>query len=71
MTAEDIFQGKLTELEKRYGPKTKLRTYQVLTEVVKWLDESGHGNITLSAVDHLLGQKIRAETIITTNGEMK
>jgi hypothetical protein len=71
MTAEDIFQGQLAELEKRFGPKTKLRTYQVLTEVVRWLDESGHGNITLSAVDHLLGQKIRAETIITTNGEMK
>jgi len=71
MTVEDTFQTQIAELEKRFGPKTRLRTYQVLTEVVKWLRESGHGNITLSAVNHLLGQKIRAETIITTNGELK
>jgi len=71
VTNEDIFQRQIAELEKRFGPRTKVRTYQVLTEVVKWLHESGHGNITLSAVDHLLGQKIRAETIITTDGELK
>jgi len=71
MTDEDTFQKQIAELEERFGPKTKLRTYQVLTEVVRWLHESGHGNITLSAVDHLLGQKIRAETIITTDGQVK
>jgi len=71
MTVEHIFQSQIAELEKRFGPRTKERTYQVLTEVIKWLHEEGHGNITLSAVDHLLGQKIRAETIITTNGELK
>ena len=71
MTVEDTFKRQIAELERRCGPKTKLRTYQVLTEVVRWLHESGHGNITLSAVDHLLGQKIRAETIITTDGELK
>ncbi|OHB54308.1 MAG: hypothetical protein A2173_11265 [Planctomycetes bacterium RBG_13_44_8b] len=71
LTIEDVFQRQIDELEKRFGIKTKERTYQVLTEVVRWLDESGHGNITLSAVDHLLGQKLRAETIITTNGEFK
>ena len=71
MKVEETFRKQITELEKRFGPQTKLRTYQVLTEVVKWLHESGHGNVTLSAIDHLFGQKIRAETIITTNGQLK
>lgn len=64
MTAEDTFQKQIAELEKRFGPKAKLRTYQVLSEVVKWLQESGDGNITLSAVNHLLEQEIRTETTI-------
>jgi hypothetical protein len=71
MTVEDIFQNPIAELEKKFGSKTKLRTYQVLTEVVRWLHESGDGNITLSAENHVLAQEIRAEAIITTNGELK
>jgi len=69
MTVEDTFQRQIAELEERFGPKTKLRTYQVLTEVVRWLHESGDGNITLSAENHLLGQEICAETTITADGE--
>ena len=71
MTIENTFQRQIAELEKRFGRRTKVRTYQVMTEVVRWLRESGHGNITLSAVDHIPGQKIRAETIITTDAEIK
>lgn len=69
MTVEDTFKRQIAELEKRCGPETKLCTYQVLSEVVKWLYESGDGNITLSAENHLLGQGIRAETTITANGQ--
>jgi hypothetical protein len=35
MTVEETFQIQIAELEKRFGPKTKLRTYEVLPEVVK------------------------------------
>lgn len=69
MITERRFQNQIAELEKRFGSKAKIRTYQVLTEVVRWLRVSGHGNLTLSAMDHLLGQKIRTETIITTGKE--
>ena len=69
MTDEDIFQRQIVELEKKCGPETKLRTYEVLSEVVKWLYESGDGDITLSAENHLLAQEIRAENTITTDGE--
>jgi len=69
MTAESRFQNQIAELEKQFGSKAKIRTYQVLTEVVRWLRISGHGNLTLSAVEHLLGQKICTKTIITTGKE--
>jgi len=69
MTVKDTFQRQIAELEKRCGPKTMLRTYQVLSELVKWLYESGDGNITLSAENHLLGQEICAETTITADRE--
>ena len=69
MTVEDTFQSQIDELEKRFGPKTKERTYQVLSEVVKWLYETGDGNVTLSAENHLIRQEIRTETTITANGQ--
>ena len=69
MKIEDTFQGQIEELERRFGLKTKLRTYQVLTEVGRWLRESGDGDITLGAADHLLEQEIRAETTITSDAE--
>ena len=67
MTVEDTFKRQIAELERRCGPKTTLRTYQVLTEVVRWLYEKGDGNITLSAENHMLRQEICAETTITAN----
>ena len=69
MKIEDTFQRQIVELERRFGLETKLRTYRVLTEVVRWLRESGHGDITLRAADHLLEQEIRAETTITSDAE--
>jgi len=69
ITVEDTFKRQMVELEKRCGPETKLRTYEVLSEVVKWLYERGDGNITLSAENHLLRQEIRAETTITAKGQ--
>lgn len=69
MTDEYIFQRQIAELEKRCGQKAKLCTYQVLSEVVKWLYESSDGNITLSAENHLLGQEIHTETTITMGGD--
>ena len=71
MKAEDTFQRQIVELERRFGLKTKSRTYQVLTKVVRWLRGSGDGDITLRAADHLLEQEIRAETTITTDAEPK
>ena len=64
MTSRDIFEFEIAALEQEIGQSAKSRTYRVLAEVVRWLRQSGHGNVTLSAVNNLLGTKIRTETII-------
>lgn len=48
----------------KHGIQAQIRTYQVLTEIVRWARESGHGNITLSAIDHIFSEKIKTETYI-------
>lgn len=55
ITAEDIFQRQVAKLKKICEPETKLRTYQVLSEVVKRLYESDDVSMTLSAENHPLG----------------
>jgi hypothetical protein len=65
MTNEKRLKNEITKLKQECGPKAQTRTCQVLAEVVKWLRENGHGNVTLSAVNHLLGEKIKTETVIT------
>lgn len=65
MTVEDTFKTQIAELEKRCGRETMLRTYKVLSAVIKRLCKTGDGNITLSAEDHLPRQEICAETTVT------
>ena len=69
MTSREIFDVEITALENKMGSKTRLRTYQVLTEVVRWLHHCGHGNITLSAVNSLLAEKLKTETIVSINNK--
>jgi hypothetical protein len=65
MTPREVFEFEVSALEQEVGTAAKLRAYQVLAEVVRWLRKSGHGNITLSAVNNLFGEKIRTETIVS------
>jgi len=65
MTSREIFESEVSALEQEVGMNAKMRTYQVFAEVVRWLRQNGHGNVTLSAVNNLLGEKIRTETIVS------
>lgn len=67
MTSREIFESEVSALEQEVGPNSKVRTYQVLAEAVRWLRQCGHGNVTLSAVNNLFGEKIRTETIINVD----
>lgn len=67
MTSREIFEFEVSALEQEVGVSAKVRTYRVLAEVVRWLRQCGHGNVTLSAVNNLFGEKIRTETIISVD----
>ena len=69
MSPETNLKNEIALLEQEWGLKAKLRAYQNLASVVRWVRESGHGSITLNAVGHLLGEKIRTETVITAGGK--
>jgi len=67
MTSREVFEFEVSALEQKVGSNAKVRTYQVLAEAVRWLRQCGHGNVTLSAVNNLFGEKIRTETIINVD----
>jgi hypothetical protein len=67
MTSREVFEFELSALEQKVGSNAKVRAYQVLAETVRWLRQCGHGNVTLSAVNNLFGEKIRTETIINVD----
>ena len=69
MNPETNLKNEITLLERECGLKAKLMAYRNLVAVVRWVRESGHGSITLNAVDHFLGDKIRTETVITAGGK--
>ena len=58
MVDEAALKNEIEKLGHEYGSKAKLRVYQVLTEVIKWIRISGHGSITLNAADHIFSEKI-------------
>jgi len=64
MEHSKILLEEIEHLGQKHGLKAQIRTCQVLTEIVRWAKESGHGNITLSAIDHIFSEKIKTETYI-------
>ena len=61
---QELLAEEIELIGQQYGAKVKSRTCQVLKQVIKWVRVSGHGNVTLSAVDHNFSEKIKTETYI-------
>lgn len=58
------FERKLTELRNSQGEKVALRFLQTTIEVANWLKYSGHGELTLSAKNSVLANKMNAREIV-------
>lgn len=59
-----VFIGEFEAYRKGFGQEEAAQMLSVLGEVVSWLRREGHGQVTLSAIDHRFGHKIEARTII-------
>ena len=60
----------LQALQRAYGAQAAIRNSEVLSELLRWLRQSsGHGDVKLSAVKHVLGSKFRVDCVITARRE--
>lgn len=65
MKAQEDFEEEMRLLERKVGQDAIDRTYCVLTLLLRWLRCHGHGDVTLSAINHMFGAKIRGDTVFT------
>ena len=68
MHARELLIIELGRLAGEFGPTAEVRALIVLAEVIRWLRQHGHGDITLSAQNHLFGKKFRSNTVISVEG---
>jgi hypothetical protein len=59
------FDQEYEALKKKVGEANAVKTLQILSEVIYWLRTFGHGNVTLSAIDHQFSPKFRGDTIFS------
>ena len=65
MAGQIQFEEEMKLLRRDAGRDSVDRAYRVLALVLRWLRCHGHGNLQLSAVNHMLGTKIRGDTVFT------
>jgi len=61
----EVFDREVAALKDEVGGKAVDRAYLVFAITIQWLRQWGHGNLILSAIDHVFGLKIRADTVFS------
>lgn len=61
--ARSRFDQEMRALQDAVGATAARRAYYVFASVVRWLRCYGHGDVRLSAIDHLFALKIRCDTV--------
>lgn len=64
MNARADFDREMKMLLDKAGPEAASRAYLVLSDVIRWLHRHGHGDIKLSAINHMLASKFRVDTVV-------
>lgn len=60
-----LLMQEIDAYEKAEGPQAAGTMCAVLMHVIRWVRRDGHGSCTVHAIDHRLGDKIKAETVLT------
>jgi hypothetical protein len=58
------FSQRLAVYTGRYGQEASAQALRAFAQVLGWLDEWGHGSVTLSAVEHRLGMRLEWRTLV-------
>jgi len=59
------FEDEITSYAHEFGEEAACRALRVFCKVVYWGKKFGHGDIVISAVNHVFGQKIRGDTVFS------
>jgi hypothetical protein len=59
------FEKEIESYAREFGDDAASRALRVLCKVLFWGRNFGHGNLVLSAVNHIFGLKIRADTVFS------
>jgi hypothetical protein len=63
MKEREIFDQEMVRFRSEVGADTEACTYLLFADVVQWLRVFGHGEVTLSAVNHRFGAKYRMNSV--------
>jgi hypothetical protein len=58
----------LDRIRREHGPEIEARASSVLAGVAEWVRTEGHGEVTVSAVSHMLASKFRVNTVKSVRG---
>lgn len=61
----------LDVLARDVGIEAEAQSCLVLAAVVEWLISVGHGDVKLSAFQHMLGAKFRTDSVVSVGTENK
>ncbi len=59
------FEKEIESYAREFGDDAAHRALRILCKVLFWGRNFGHGKLVLSAVDHIFGLKIRADTVFS------
>jgi hypothetical protein len=68
MRNEDYLTTELETLRRLFGTEREESARRALAVVVRWVRETGHGDVKLSAIDHKLSPKVRFDTVVDVDG---
>jgi hypothetical protein len=60
----DELTTELEALRRQCGVAQEQETCRVLTAIVRWLREHGHGNVRLAAIDHRFSPKVHFDSVV-------
>jgi len=66
---KDRFRTELAKLKDVAGLKATNRALNVFIQLLRWARMEGHGSVTISAINHTFGTKLKAETILIAGEE--
>lgn len=61
------FEEQMELLRAEFGQHAIEQAYLILGRVIVWLREHGHGEVRLSAIDHIFASKFRGDTVFSVD----